>query len=443
MGPHSTTKWLKLKKLRTMPSGFIFDPGKCVRCQACSAACLLENGWKAHTREIYTRNEEALHGMPVINLSLACNHCENPGCLKSCPSGCYVRDEGSGAILINKENCMGCRYCMWNCPYDAPKFDSAKRIIEKCTLCYREVSAGEQPSCVTACPTGALGFGDLHATGINQEWFPENKLKPSLLVMADPLNELRIIPEDKFEHQATNSGSGTNAIETSLLIFTFLSSISVSLVSVSFLKGVFPALFPFLLFPVGAAVSSLFHLGKPLLAWKSLGNLRNSPLSREILFFIIFLCLSVLAGLLEIPVLLVCSSITGMILLLMIDNVYIQADRISWLHSGQTFFSALLLVSFFSEYLLPFTFIVVIKIILSSRLLLKKRNEMLTAMRYARIAILLVVWAGLISGFNKADFAMAALVISGEFIDRFLFYSDFQPVNIKLLLNRNTNPSDK
>lgn len=421
-----------------MNRGFTFNPGKCVRCNACSAACILENHWQARTREIYTLNENVLPGLQVINFSLACNHCEKPACLDSCPSGCYTRDTSTGAIIINQENCMGCRYCQWNCPYDAPKFDSSKKIIEKCTLCYREISIGEIPSCVSACPTGALGFGELPGIRMNPEWFPETSLNPSILITSDAGQEFRMIPEDKFENPEKKvMHEKQKSYETSLMIFSFLCVISVSIVIASLMKGTYPDFYLLLSFCSVAAISAVFHPGKPFRAWRSLNNLRSSPLSREILFFLLFSGASLPAALFKMPVLMVCSSIAGMILLLVIDNVYIRADRTSWLHSGQTFVTALLLVSFFSASMVPFTFIMIIKVFLSSRMLLIKRIEVFSGLRYIRISVLLLAWAGLVSGFNAPLAALAALVISGEMIDRFLFYEDFQPVNIRLLLNRN------
>ena len=120
----------------------------------------------------------AIARQPPVNISLACNHCKEAVCLNGCPSGSYFREPSTGAIVIDDQKCIGCRYCQWNCPYDAPKFNREKRIIGKCNLCYRGLQEGRLPACAVACPTGALNFGKLSETAIKNSpgWFPEKNL---------------------------------------------------------------------------------------------------------------------------------------------------------------------------------------------------------------------------------------------------------------------------
>ncbi len=80
-------------------------------------------------------------------------------CLEGCPSGSFSREPASGGIIVDENKCIGCSYCKWNCPYDAPKINLQKGIIEKCDLCYRRLSEGLEPACTSACPTGALNYG--------------------------------------------------------------------------------------------------------------------------------------------------------------------------------------------------------------------------------------------------------------------------------------------
>jgi anaerobic dimethyl sulfoxide reductase subunit B (iron-sulfur subunit) len=112
-----------------MRKGFIFNHDLCVRCQACSAACILENGWNVKPRTVYQVNPDTLLSIPVINISMACNHCEKPACLEGCPAGAFYREESSGAILINGLKCLGCNYCICNCPYDSPKTDLENKVL--------------------------------------------------------------------------------------------------------------------------------------------------------------------------------------------------------------------------------------------------------------------------------------------------------------------------
>ncbi|MBK7712078.1 MAG: 4Fe-4S binding protein [Bacteroidales bacterium] len=132
-----------------MAEGFIFNHNRCVACGACRAACILENKWPVSPRTIITYNKPGLPSLPVINLSLACNHCKTAVCMDGCPASAFTRDEATGAIVIDDSKCIGCRYCQWNCPYDAPKFHTPDRIIIKCNLCYQRLKDGLMPACTT------------------------------------------------------------------------------------------------------------------------------------------------------------------------------------------------------------------------------------------------------------------------------------------------------
>src|SRR5664279_1555157 len=184
-----------------MRIGFIFDYNMCVNCKACSASCILENGWKVHPRNIYSYNSEAEYLLPVINISIACNHCETAACMQGCPTSAYSRDSITGAIILDEKKCIGCRYCQWNCPYDAPKYDVEKRTITKCNLCYTGFADGRQPACSTACPTGALRFDQLSDPDPDKRyiWFPDKKLNPAIEFTGRADNSpLRIVPDHRF-----------------------------------------------------------------------------------------------------------------------------------------------------------------------------------------------------------------------------------------------------
>ncbi len=119
-----------------MRGAFVFDPDRCTGCQACELACSIENqlGPDRSWRGVLTFNERAWPGVPLFHLSLACNHCEEPACMHSCPALAYERDAATGAVLIRTELCIGCRYCSWACPYGAPQFEPEAGVMGKCTL---------------------------------------------------------------------------------------------------------------------------------------------------------------------------------------------------------------------------------------------------------------------------------------------------------------------
>lgn len=88
-----------------------------------------------------------------LSFALQCRHCEEPHCLKACITGAMYRDEETGAILNDKERCVGCWTCILVCPYGAIfKDEITGKVVTKCDFCLHM----GQPACVEHCPNGAL-----------------------------------------------------------------------------------------------------------------------------------------------------------------------------------------------------------------------------------------------------------------------------------------------
>lgn len=430
-----------------MRIGFIFDHNKCVNCNACSAACILENGWDVHPRNVYTYNSEAEYLLPVINLSLACNHCEKAICMSGCPTSAIRRDNATIAVIVDESKCIGCRYCQWNCPYDAPKYDNKKRTVAKCNLCYAGLANGLQPACSSACPTNALRFDKLSEkdNGISYSWLPDKKLNPAIEFTASSNNpSVRIIPENRFKETAQIPDKTEKKIdgELSLVIFSFLASISVSNLIFSFVKGVYPDNIIFIPVLFLMVIIPLFHLGKKLRSWRSIMNLRNSPLSREIAALIIYSGIALTTSIVHMPGFLIASMISGLIFLFLIDNVYYYADNRESvvLHSGQTFITALLIGSFLSGMAIPFVFIALIKLFTSVYNLYKnRRKQIYFELRFIRISFLIVSGISLLSKISYSELPVIILFLTGELLDRILFYIDFYPMNINQIIEEQLN----
>ncbi len=161
---------------------------RCIGCQTCTLACKMQN----NVPEGMTWNRVITEGCDILDgslgtypnlsrtyLPIACQHCENPACLKVCPTGATYKDD-KGRVQIDYDNCIGCRMCMAACPYNArsfnwsepvrdPSFDYGDKdvparvrgVAEKCTLCKELTDAGDEPMCVQCCPGIARTFGDL------------------------------------------------------------------------------------------------------------------------------------------------------------------------------------------------------------------------------------------------------------------------------------------
>lgn len=135
---------------------WIVNLDRCIGCETCVIACKQENGTVpgVHYRRLHSINPEQFPDHPTFRISISCNHCEKPACLAGCPAKAYSQE--AGIVKHNPEVCVGCQYCIWVCPYDAPQYVSAKGKVEKCNLCARRRAQGLEPACVAACPTGAL-----------------------------------------------------------------------------------------------------------------------------------------------------------------------------------------------------------------------------------------------------------------------------------------------
>lgn len=142
--------------------GWLLDSKRCIECRACESACKqwngVETGIGVRFRQVRKRESGRFPNVQVQALSLACNHCENPYCVKACPTKAMWQRE-DGLVLVNQDRCIGCGLCADFCPYGAPQLNKSRKKIEKCTLCADRLREDLQPACATLCPTGALQFG--------------------------------------------------------------------------------------------------------------------------------------------------------------------------------------------------------------------------------------------------------------------------------------------
>ncbi len=142
---------------------FVMEPKRCIDCEACMIACTVENGVPlGHHRNWIGHQEKGVFpNVSVLFTPENCHHCANPPCERVCPTGATYRRE-DGLVLIDYDRCIGCRYCMQACPYDARYFDEESGVVDKCTFCVHRLDAGLPPACVETCVGGSRHFGDLN-----------------------------------------------------------------------------------------------------------------------------------------------------------------------------------------------------------------------------------------------------------------------------------------
>ena len=141
--------------------GFFFNADNCIACHACEAACSEKNDNPGHLafRSVGFVEGGSYPDYRRLNISMACNHCDDPVCLKGCPTRAYTKFAEYGAVLQDPDICFGCGYCTWVCPYNAPQLDPVKGQVSKCNMCVDRLEVGLKPACVAACLGNALDFG--------------------------------------------------------------------------------------------------------------------------------------------------------------------------------------------------------------------------------------------------------------------------------------------
>ena len=146
---------------RTRQHAFHFTADNCIGCHACEAACSEKNDLPAHLsfRSVGYVEGGSYPDYTRINISMACNHCDDPVCLKGCPTRAYTKHPEYGAVIQDPDICFGCGYCTWVCPYNAPQLDPMAGQVEKCNMCVDRLEVGLKPACVSACVGNALDFG--------------------------------------------------------------------------------------------------------------------------------------------------------------------------------------------------------------------------------------------------------------------------------------------
>ncbi|MEN6440953.1 MAG: formate dehydrogenase subunit beta [Syntrophobacter sp.] len=162
---------------RTEEVAKLIDVTTCIGCKACQAACLewndirddvgTNNGFYDNPPDLTASSWTVMRyseireggGLQWLIRKDGCMHCQEPGCLKACPSPGAIIQYSNGIVDFHEEECIGCGYCITGCPFNIPRLSAKDGKVYKCTLCSDRVAVGIEPACIKACPTGALQFG--------------------------------------------------------------------------------------------------------------------------------------------------------------------------------------------------------------------------------------------------------------------------------------------
>ncbi|HVZ22435.1 MAG TPA: DmsC/YnfH family molybdoenzyme membrane anchor subunit [Vicinamibacterales bacterium] len=277
---------------------FHADMGKCIGCKCCVVACNEQNGNPA---EINWRRVGEIEGgwYPDATrsyLSMGCNHCLEPTCLRGCPVDAYTKDPVTGIVRHSADACIGCQYCTWNCSYGVPQFNPERGVVGKCDMCHGRLAQGQSPACVSACPEGALQIEIVNvadwrgaiARGAAPDGVPDDDHSLSTTRLTVP----EAMPPNARPRDITHVSP--EHPHWPLVFMTVLTQLSVGAFATIWLLELLgaprlgvAAIASFLVAQLALAAST-FHLGRPVYAYRALRMWRRSWLSREVLLFSAF-----------------------------------------------------------------------------------------------------------------------------------------------------------
>lgn len=282
---------------------FEVDLDRCSGCKACVTACHNLNG--LDDRETW-RDVGLLHGgtpeLPIVqHATTACHHCLEPACMSACPVGAYEKSSITGIVKHLDDQCIGCQYCVFACPYDVPKYNARLGIVRKCDMCSERLAVGEAPACVQACPHEAIRItlASQHDVVANCETStflpgaPESTITfPTTNYRTDRPLARNLLPADYYavKREHAHWPLIVMLVLTQLSVGAFLAELVLRLVqttqALATVRPVHSA--GALAFGLIALGASVFHLGRPRYAFRAFLGLRTSWLSREILAFTLF-----------------------------------------------------------------------------------------------------------------------------------------------------------
>ena len=144
---------------------FVIDLDNCIGCMGCQVGCKMEHNVALGRGRIHVYQVGPWGEYPDLQtywLPFQCQHCDNPICVKVCPTGASYKDPADGMVRIDKDKCIACERCKLNCPYECNNMNKELRVMDKCTGCFESLKEGEVPACARNCVGKCIHYGDIN-----------------------------------------------------------------------------------------------------------------------------------------------------------------------------------------------------------------------------------------------------------------------------------------
>ena len=278
---------------------FHFDMTKCIGCHCCEVACSEQNNNPAgiNWRRVGEIEGGSYPYTQRFYLSMGCNHCLEPSCLSGCPVDAYTKNPANGIVLHSADACIGCQYCIWNCPYGVPQYNEERGVVGKCDMCHERIAEGRDPACVSACPEEAIQIEQVDAS----EWrlnYTGMANSPGLPAAEQTISTTRVTLPVSLPTEVRKADYHRVRPEhphLPLVAMTVLTQLAVGAFCGVWILAALGRIGNWKLASIVAVAigmlalaASTLHLGRPIYAYRALKMWRRSWLSREVLLFTLF-----------------------------------------------------------------------------------------------------------------------------------------------------------
>ena len=269
---------------------FEVDLDACTGCKACVAACHSLNGleenesWRS-AGLLVSANPRQSHRQTVTT---ACHHCVDPGCANGCPVLAYEKDPGTGIVRHLDDQCMGCNYCTMTCSYGVPSYSPARGIVRKCDMCRQRLDQGEAPACAQACPNGAIRIVLVDQEAVRTGSTGDATLLPGAAPSRITQPATRFISRNPLPAGMAPEADRSAELQPAhwpLVLMLAFTQTGTGLLAAGMLTQKPHLLAAAAALAAAGNAAAILHLGRPIKAWRAWMGWRKSWLSREIIAF--------------------------------------------------------------------------------------------------------------------------------------------------------------